>query len=105
MQSLDRFLGLFGWVPLPVWIALAALAAGAALKFFGWRGALAAVVGVISLAGASKIRQGGWEAREKAGAENVKRVVEKAREARQNVRDEHAADPGRLHDDDGYRRD
>lgn len=95
------------WLPLWVWIALGCLVAGFLLRYVrivGWQGALASAVAIISIGALGAARRGGWEDREKKGGENVKRVVEEARRARERVRVDNT-DPDRLRDDDGYRRD
>lgn len=104
MESFDRLLASLQWVPLWFWVALAASVAGAFVKFFGWRGAIPALVAVLSLGLAANVRRRGWEAREKEGAENVKRVVAKAEQARLES-DRRNADPEQLRKTDGYRRD
>lgn len=110
-ESLERFIGFIAWVgawlPTWVWIAIACLVAGMILRYVrvvGWQGALASLVGILAIAGLGAARRGGWEDREKEGGENVKRVLEEARKAREQSRVDNA-DPDRLRDDDGYRRD
>lgn len=110
-EWLERIIGFVAWVGAWVspwvWFWFAMLLLGVMLRFirvFGWKGTLAMLVGVLAVAGLGVARRGGWEDREKEGAENVKRVVEEARKARERSRVDNA-DPDRLRDDDGYRRD
>ena len=104
---LDLIAVVGSWLPLWVWIALAALAAGAIAKFVrvvGWRGALTAAVAVLSIGALGAARRKGWEDREKEGRSNVEKVLDQARAARDKSRVDNL-DPDRLRDDDGYRRD
>lgn len=94
----------FLWVPLWLWVLLAVAAALAVYRIFGWKQTLAALVGIGAfLLYALGTRQG-RDAQIRKDIKDAQKAIDKARAARAAA-DRRNADPDRVLDDDGYRRD
>jgi hypothetical protein len=98
------FNAFFLWVPLWVWVLLVLVAVAIIFKVFGWKQSLvaAAAFGTFLLY-TFGVKQGA-EAKTRKDIRDAQKTIDKARAARAAA-DRHAADPDRVFDDDGHRRD
>ena len=98
---------IFQWlaysVPWWVWLLLGLTVAGAIQYFWGWKKALAALIGVLAIVFLQRARQQGWKDKTKADEKVADKMVADATAARAKAA-KAAADPKKLRDDDGFRR-
>lgn len=90
--------------PIELWIAVGAAAVFAVHRYFGLRAAASAAVAVFLFILNARARQAGWEAREEKGRKDAEKAVKESENARRDA-DLRNADPERLRESDGYRRD
>lgn len=94
----------FLWVPLWVWALLAIAACVVVFRVFGWRQTLAAAAAAGAfLLYAFGARQG-RDAQIQKDIKDAQKAIDKARAARAAA-DRRNADPDRVFDNDGHRRD
>ena len=91
---------------IPWWLIAGAAAAATFFiwRYLGLRVAIGAAVSMLLYVIHHRGRQQGWEAREQKGKEESYEAVKEANEARRDA-DLRNADPERLRESDGYRRD
>lgn len=91
---------------LPWWVKVIAglIVVGIILRLFGWKATVAAMIAVATLGLVNRSQQQGWEARIKKDNEDADKAIARARSVR-DAADRRNAAPGRLRDDDGFRRD
>lgn len=79
-----------------------------AVKIFGWERVRRYLLPVAALLGAgallSRSRQAGWKDKAKRDMREADKLIDKSRETRKQAEKDNA-DPKRLRDDDGFRRD
>lgn len=95
-------------LPWQVWFVVGVAAVAAVWRYFGLRQALLLAGGVLLFVvgrkGKQEGRAEGYEARKNEEVRHVQEIAVEANRAR-NDADARNADPERLRDDDGYRRD
>lgn len=98
------FNAFFLWVPLWVWVLLVLTACAIILKVFGWKQSLVAAASLgAALLYIFGVKQGA-AAKTKKDIRDAQKIIDKARAARAAA-DRRNADPDRVFDDDGHRRD
>ena len=92
-------------VPWWVWALLGLVVVGAIQYFVGWKKALAALGVLAAIVLLGRARQQGWQDKVKADMKAADKLIAKANKARADAAKDLAAHPGKLRDDDGFRRD
>jgi hypothetical protein len=91
-------------IPWWVWIAVAAVGVLLIWRALGFEWAVAFLAACAVAIAHRRGEQRGWQKRGEQGERNVQRNVDKAKRAGAAA-DRRDADPARLRDDDGWRRD
>jgi ABC-type protease/lipase transport system fused ATPase/permease subunit len=90
--------------PIAVWITSGLGVVLFVHRYFGLRAAASAAVAVFVFILNARARQTGWKAREEKGRKDAEKAVKESENARRDA-DLRNADPERLRESDGYRRD
>lgn len=91
-------------IPTVVWLVVGGAAVFALHRYIGLRAAIVMAITTALIIMTSRARKDGWQAREEKGRQDADKAIIEAEAARRES-DRRSADPERLRQSDGFRRD